>query len=166
MGAFDKLQVHKACALYDGRNNYYVCDLCKEDIKEIPKYSFLFFSLMNRCEFCPIHTLRSMKRNDIDAGKWAHIACITYMPGVYINSDGKTYHSDVNPKCFLRQCAFCRTKQGGVVYCQHRSCYTAFHVLCGRMNGCSLGWDEYKVSFVYFLDGRTPRACSAPSMRN
>ena len=121
--------------LYEGRGNHFVCDLCKADLKETPKYA-LYFEAMSRCEFCPVHSLRSMKRNDKEAGKWAHITCITYMPGAYINKDGKTYHNGVNPKCYSRQCAFCRTKEGGVVYCKHRGCYTAFHVLCGRMHDC------------------------------
>lgn len=151
--------------LYEGRGNHFVCDLCKADLKETPKYA-LYFEAMSRCEFCPVHSLRSMKRNDKEAGKWAHITCITYMPGAYINKDGKTYHNGVNPKCYSRQCAFCRTKEGGVVYCKHRGCYTAFHVLCGRMHDCVLGWDEEKVLVLLSFDGRTTRMCSAPHTAN
>ena len=75
---------------------------------------------------------------------WSHISCITYMPGVYMNDDNKTYKNNANPSSFKRVCSFCKTREGGVVYCTHRNCKCCFHVLCGRLHECVFGWDESK----------------------
>lgn len=105
-----------------------------------------------------------MKRNDADKTKWAHISCITFMPGANVNEDNKTYHNGINPKCYKRQCAFCKTKEGAVVFCKHRGCSMAFHVLCGRLHGCVLGWDEEKVVMLISFNDRTTRTyCVQPT---
>ena len=61
-----------------------------------------------------------------------------------MNDDNHAYTNKANPGCFRRICSFCKTRNGGVVFCNHRNCTCCFHVLCGRLNNCTFGWDEEK----------------------
>lgn len=62
-----------------------------------------------------------------------------------MNKNNRTYTSNVNEKAFKRTCQFCKTRKGAVVYCQHANCRVCFHVLCGHINDCVLGWNEEQV---------------------
>ena len=61
-----------------------------------------------------------------------------------MNDDNKTYKNNANPSSFKRVCSFCKTREGGVVYCTHRNCKCCFHFLCGRLHESVFGWDESK----------------------
>lgn len=71
-----------------------------------------------------------------------------FMPGVSMDSRNKKYTSKDNSELFERKCMFCKTREGAVVYCQTKNCFASFHILCGRMKKCVLGWDENEVLFL------------------
>lgn len=78
-----------------------------------------------------------------------------------MNKDNTTYSNNANEILSRRNCAYCKTKQGFIVYCCHTSCRTGFHPLCGRLYNCVLGWDEEKVHSRDSFHNRTAPICYA-----
>ncbi|KAK8789958.1 hypothetical protein WA158_006738 [Blastocystis sp. Blastoise] len=146
------MRVHQSCYYIEKKtpHNMFQCDLCKSHITKTPK-----------CVFCPYSCLRAMKSTS-DKKNWAHVVCIQYMPGAYITEDYKYFDGldSVNPELYKIYCMFCRKskqpRDGAVIQCSHGMCPKSFHVLCGRLNKCYLGWNNEKDCLEHLCPTHSP----------
>ncbi|WFD31598.1 hypothetical protein MSPP1_002637 [Malassezia sp. CBS 17886] len=72
-------------------------------------------------------------------GAWAHLLCAMWIPetgvsnAVYMEPiDGV---EDIPRARWRLRCYLCHRRQGACIQCEHRSCFTAFHVTCARKAG-------------------------------
>ena len=91
------------------------------------------------------------------------MSCILFMPGVSVDDNSITYTSKINPSLFNRVCVFCKTREGATVFCNSRSCRTCFHILCGRIHNCALGWSEVKRCTSVFCEKHSGKTYSFTS---
>ncbi|KAL4402205.1 MOZ/MORF histone acetyltransferase complex protein [Malassezia pachydermatis] len=72
-------------------------------------------------------------------GAWAHLLCAMWIPETGVGNT--VYMEPIDgikaiPKARWRlRCYLCNKKGGACIQCEHRSCFTAFHVMCARHAG-------------------------------
>lgn len=72
-------------------------------------------------------------------GKWAHLLCAMWIPETGVGNT--VYMEPIDgveriPKARWRlRCYLCNGRGGACIQCEHRSCFTAFHVVCARRAG-------------------------------
>ncbi|PKI83844.1 Nto1p [Malassezia vespertilionis] len=72
-------------------------------------------------------------------GAWAHLLCALWIPETGVANP--VYMEPIDgvediPKARWRlRCYLCNSKSGACIQCEHRSCFTAFHVVCARRAG-------------------------------
>ena len=85
------------------------------------------------CVFCP-NTDGAFKQTN--SARWAHLLCAIWIPEVSLgNTTFMEPVMDVEkvPKNRWKLvCQICHQKMGACIQCGHKSCFTAFHVTCGR----------------------------------
>ncbi|KAL7415662.1 PHD-zinc-finger like domain-containing protein, partial [Mrakia frigida] len=73
------------------------------------------------------------------SGQWAHLLCAIWIPEVGVGNS--VYMEPIDgienvPKSRWKlPCSICKQKGGACIQCDSKTCYTAFHVSCGRENG-------------------------------
>ena len=85
------------------------------------------------CVFCP-NTDGAFKQTN--SARWSHLLCAIWIPEVSLgNTTFMEPVMDVEkvPKNRWKLvCQICHQKMGACIQCGHKSCFTAFHVTCGR----------------------------------
>lgn len=72
-------------------------------------------------------------------GTWAHLLCAMWIPETGVGN--AVYMEPIDgisaiPKARWRlRCYLCNKRSGACIQCEHRSCFTAFHVMCARRVG-------------------------------
>ena len=72
-------------------------------------------------------------------GTWAHLLCAMWIPETGVGN--AVYMEPIDgigtiPKARWRlRCYLCNRRSGACIQCEHRSCFTAFHVMCARRVG-------------------------------
>jgi len=88
------------------------------------------------CIFCPQEGGAFKQTSD---GKWAHLLCAMWIPETGVSNS--VYMEPIDgvqdiPKARWRlRCYLCNSRHGACIQCEHRSCFTAFHVMCARRVG-------------------------------
>ncbi|KAL4228609.1 PHD finger protein 14 [Mactra antiquata] len=103
------------------------CDACKAGVKP-------------DCELCPNE---GGIFKETDAGKWVHLVCALYTPGVAFGDVDKlspvTLFEMPYSKWGLKECSLCDdsrfSKTGVCVSCDAGMCRSFFHVTCAQRNG-------------------------------
>ncbi|XP_053408322.1 PHD finger protein 14-like isoform X2 [Mercenaria mercenaria] len=103
------------------------CDACKAGVKP-------------DCELCPNE---GGIFKETDAGKWVHLVCALYTPGVAFGDVDKlspvTLFEMPYSKWGLKECSLCEdsrfSKTGVCVSCDAGMCRSFFHVTCAQRNG-------------------------------
>ncbi|XP_052803478.1 PHD finger protein 14-like isoform X2 [Mya arenaria] len=103
------------------------CDACKAGVKP-------------DCELCPNE---GGIFKETDAGKWVHLVCALYTPGVAFGDVDKlspvTLFEMPYSKWGLRECSLCEdsrfSRTGVCVSCDAGMCRSYFHVTCAQRNG-------------------------------
>lgn len=103
------------------------CDACKAGVKP-------------DCELCPNE---GGIFKETDAGKWVHLVCALYTPGVAFGDVDKlspvTLFEMPYSKWGLKECSLCEdtrfSKTGVCISCDAGMCRSFFHVTCAQRNG-------------------------------
>ncbi|XP_052255626.1 PHD finger protein 14-like isoform X2 [Dreissena polymorpha] len=103
------------------------CDACKAGVKP-------------DCELCPNE---GGIFKETDAGKWVHLVCALYTPGVAFGDVDKlspvTLFEMPYSKWGLRECSLCEdsrfSRTGVCISCDAGMCRSFFHVTCAQRNG-------------------------------
>lgn len=103
------------------------CDACKAGVKP-------------DCELCPNE---GGIFKETDAGKWVHLVCALYTPGVAFGDVDKlspvTLFEMPYSKWGLRECSLCEdcrfARTGVCISCDAGMCRSFFHVSCAQRNG-------------------------------
>lgn len=88
------------------------------------------------CVLCP-HEGGAFKQTT--EGAWAHLLCAMWIPETGVSNP--VYMEPIDgvptiPKARWRlRCYLCQRRSGACIQCEHRSCFTAFHVMCARRAG-------------------------------
>lgn len=88
------------------------------------------------CALCPQEG--GAFKQTID-GTWAHLLCAMWIPETGVSNS--VYMEPIDginaiPKARWRlRCYLCQSRHGACIQCEHRSCFTAFHVMCARRAG-------------------------------
>lgn len=88
------------------------------------------------CVLCP-HEGGAFKQTT--EGAWAHLLCALWIPETGVSNS--VYMEPIDgvpsiPKARWRlRCYLCQQRSGACIQCEHRSCFTAFHVMCARRAG-------------------------------
>ncbi|WFD20209.1 hypothetical protein MCAP1_002453 [Malassezia caprae] len=91
------------------------------------------------CVLCP-HEGGAFKQTT--EGAWAHLLCAMWIPETGVSN--AVYMEPIDgvpsiPKARWRlRCYLCNRRSGACIQCEHRSCFTAFHVMCARRAGLLL----------------------------
>lgn len=91
------------------------------------------------CVLCP-HEGGAFKQTT--EGAWAHLLCAMWIPETGVGNT--VYMEPIDgvpaiPKARWRlRCYLCQRRSGACIQCEHRSCFTAFHVMCARRAGLLL----------------------------
>ena len=92
------------------------------------------------------------------SGQWVHTACAYQCPDVtWTQENLKDEPFDlatISTERFELPCSYCTLQLGGVLQCSFPKCYNAFHVFCGRLQGCVT---------VYTTDGLPMAFCDKHS---
>ncbi|BES97574.1 Phd finger protein [Nesidiocoris tenuis] len=104
------------------------CDACKAGLKNA------------QCELCP-NFGGIFKETDV--GKWVHLVCALYMPGVAFGEVDKLQNVTLFEMSYTKwgqkACSLCRDQRfartGVCVGCDAGMCKTYFHVTCGQREG-------------------------------
>ena len=111
----------------DAPTEPWFCDACKAGVEP-------------SCELCPV---KGGIFKQTDTGRWAHLVCALYTPGVGFRDIEKLQTivlEDVpHSKWGLKQCMLCEDDQfsrtGICIDCDAGLCKTFFHVTCAQRNG-------------------------------
>lgn len=88
------------------------------------------------CVLCPVEGGAFKQTTQ---GTWAHLLCAMWIPETGVGN--AVYMEPIDgvseiPKARWRlRCYLCNKKSGACIQCEHRSCFTAFHVMCARRVG-------------------------------
>ncbi|PWN36145.1 uncharacterized protein FA14DRAFT_146358, partial [Meira miltonrushii] len=99
------------------------------------------------CVLCP-HEGGAFKQTT--QGKWAHLLCAMWIPETGVSNP--VYMEPIDsveriPKARWRlQCYICRNRHGACIQCDNKSCFTAFHVTCGRKAGLLLKTERQRTA--------------------
>lgn len=99
------------------------------------------------CVLCP-HEGGAFKQTT--QGKWGHLLCAMWIPETGVSNP--VYMEPIDsveriPKARWRlQCYICRNRHGACIQCDNKSCFTAFHVTCGRKAGLLLKTERQRTA--------------------
>ncbi|KAG7457504.1 hypothetical protein MATL_G00227850 [Megalops atlanticus] len=131
--------VHEGCYGVDGESDSimssasenstepWFCDACKNGIKP-------------SCELCPS---QDGIFKETDAGRWVHVVCALYVPGVAFGDIDKLRPvtlTEMNySKYGAKECSFCEdarfARTGVCISCDAGMCRSYFHVTCAQREG-------------------------------
>ncbi|XP_077447142.1 PHD finger protein 14 isoform X2 [Stigmatopora argus] len=131
--------VHEGCYGVDGESDSimssasenstepWFCDACKN-------------GLMPNCELCPN---QDGIFKETDAGRWVHVVCALYVPGVAFGDIDKLRPvtlTEMNySKYGAKECSFCEdnrfARTGVCISCDAGMCRSYFHVTCAQREG-------------------------------
>ena len=132
------LAVHQVCYGAGARNipqgdEPWYCDVCKAH----PRRANGRHSTNSRpaCILCPNRDGALKRTTD---GRWAHIMCALWVPGVqFLDAEGRDI---IHPYGIKHErlgllCSICKKQHGACIQCKAPRCLTAFHATCARMKG-------------------------------
>ncbi|KAI9222818.1 PHD-zinc-finger like domain-containing protein, partial [Blastocladiella britannica] len=93
------------------------------------------------CVLCGVTEGPALKRLTAENPGWVHLLCALWIPGVTILNPGVMEPVDVSEVPVDNKaltCSICKRRTGACVQCMHKTCYTAFHPMCGIRNGMYL----------------------------
>jgi len=117
--------VHAVCYTTEppAAGTVWKCDPCSQDIPMPP------------CELCPVMSGGLKPTGD---GKWAHVACATWIPEAVASTGLVDGLADILPDRFRLTCTVCKTKGGACIQCDYGRCTTSYHPMCALIQGFTM----------------------------
>lgn len=128
-----KVYVHMDC--YSVREpphgRLWLCDVCSVGASPPPA-----------CALCPVAG-GALKRTT--CGRWCHPSCSLWLPEPALRKDLEYMglHGLIDGLSLVHQsrgklpCQVCKQRYGACVQCCNPGCYSAFHLMCARQQGCA-----------------------------
>eukprot|EP00002_Diphylleia_rotans_P002559 TRINITY_DN11604_c0_g1_i1.p1 TRINITY_DN11604_c0_g1~~TRINITY_DN11604_c0_g1_i1.p1 ORF type:complete len:635 (-),score=99.85 TRINITY_DN11604_c0_g1_i1:179-2083(-) len=96
-------------------------------------------------------------------GRWAHVLCSLWVPGVCIPNIERMEPIDISnivPERWKLTCYLCKSRFGACIQCSKRECAVAYHPTCAFMKGhyLVLGEDLTHLTNLSYCTRHTPRS--------
>lgn len=85
-----------------------------------------------RCAFCP---RRGGSFLPTDDGRWAHVLCGVYAPGMTrVSPEGRVEIRSIAKELKRQNCIICNRRTGVFMKCSHNECASYFHATCAQLS--------------------------------
>eukprot|EP01006_Ploeotia_vitrea_P050789 TRINITY_DN67502_c7_g4_i1.p1 TRINITY_DN67502_c7_g4~~TRINITY_DN67502_c7_g4_i1.p1 ORF type:complete len:1669 (-),score=925.38 TRINITY_DN67502_c7_g4_i1:37-4695(-) len=133
--------VHRECyGLAKEPRGGWKCELCssspsKQTARSTTARSRAAAAKAKQCVLCPRTDLVMKRCASDNRGKFAHVACAIWMPGVSFQNESRRSGiqgtKNVERARTTLKCMICNKKQGACIQCSYRACPVSFHASCG-----------------------------------
>lgn len=147
------IKVHKFCYGIQEPLDNWKCSPCSHNVEKKDRI---------KCQLCP-NKGGVMKRTK--SGKWVHVICSLFMPGVTFSNPDKMEPVDISMVPAMNKnktCSFCNTSNGACTTCTTKGCKVKFHISCAQKEKTLKEElvDENKIDFNAYCKEHNPTGSS------
>ena len=151
--------VHQACYGVSDPDTNWKCDWCSEAPRRVKAKG----ESARTCALCPVQGGPLKPTFD---RRWCHISCALYVPEITFGKQKRLRPVKGLTAALKRhggRCCMCKNASGATITCAELNCSKRFHVMCARVNGCTMttrGAARGGIEFIaYCPDHGSSTAC-------